>query len=511
MNLISLFEINYDWGMYNFMDYKLRNVLNSKHQMLLEILKVLSEEERWVSVVELSEMLSMSVRTVQRYINELEDIIMQYNTEKKHNFTLEIQKNLGIRLSIENDVNYLLLKNYIYEKDDTIQVLIDLLFLKNSSKKEYAKNKQLSDSSLNNSLSKLKVFFEDFDLSVNTSTLAVTGEESQIRIVTYSIAWVLFESELWPDVFSRVSYDTIEKDVQYMIDHLNLLINPIKKKEISYLLAIAMIRYHNGFEVTCREEWVNYFPTSIALALPQTVEALFHKHHVSSHEEIKYFSVNMLTRSCIYEPFPLKDQLLKFIQKDTIVYNATTFFLNEFNENVKQIPLEIYEEVFIFAFRTHLFAHMYHNVDFDYNANYLLDSISQKFPKYDAEMTIFLNHLFEETGYELFLEKEYLIQRYFVMESFVDPDIMLGHPIKILLETDLPEIYENTIKMTLYDRFKYTAKLIFLNRNFLQEPDLVVSTLPAQNEKHMSVQITYPLTSRDFSDIEQTLEKIKAQ
>ena len=491
------------------MDYKLRQLLSSNHQLLLEIVKYISNHNNWVTIVELSETLAVSTRTTQRYIHSLEELVLEFNDTKDESLTFEVEKGKGVRFKKNTQMNQLHLKNFIYEKDETIQLLIFLLFSKDSTKKEYCEQFYLTEPSLSNHLCKIDHFLHGFDLKIMDHGLNISGKESQIRMVCYSVAWVLFEAEPWPAIFSSIQKNRIEQDIDLLITELNLSINYIKKRELSYLIAITLLRYRLGHSVRCEEEWQNYFPKETAAMLSNVVTKILLSHHVVSNEEIYFFTINMLTRSCIYEAMPLKKELFKFIQNDSIVHQATKLFLEQFSKDIFEIPIELYEDIFIFSYRSHMYVHLYKQVDFDYNANYLLDDISQKFPSYHTEMSIFINHLFEISGFKLFLEVDYLTQRYFMIETFIKPELLLGSPIKVSLETDLPEIYENAVKKTLYDYFKYEFRLIFLNSNYLQKSDITLTTITQKTNTDHTTLIGYPLKSHDFSTILKELKKIK--
>lgn len=488
------------------MDYKLKNLLSSTHQVLLEIIESMSEKGTWITTAELSHKLSISLRTTQRYINRLESLITTYNQSQEKGFRLEIDKKNGVRFSLDSDTDRLFLQKFIYQEDETIQLLIQLLFKRRLTRKAYCEKNYLTESSLYHSLTKVNEFLSTYNLRVATHELSLSGDESQVRIVAYSIAWILFESEKWPLVFQGVPEISVEKDAQLIMDNLNLSLNFIKKREITFSIAIALLRYRMGYPVHCQEEWRQYFPHPDQSVLSHTIEQIFLTHHIGSPEEVQFFTINMLTRSCAFESIPIKEQLVDFIQKNSIVYRATASFMKKFSEEVLPIPIDRYDSIFIFVFGSHLFAHIYDHMEFDYNANYLLEEINQNFPTYYSEMTAFSHELYQQTQATLFLESDYLIQRYFMIETFLNPNRLFGFPIKVRIETDLPEIYENTIKSFLYDLFKYDYNLTFIKNNYFQQADIVLTTVGRQQTDDNSVRFSYPLSKRDFLKIRDSLQ-----
>lgn len=490
------------------MDYKLRTLLSSKNHILLELLKNISESKDWIQVSQLSNAMSLSTRTIQRYINQLDNLIQRFNTEKNKSVNFEISKGLGIRCNFTNEINQFLLKNYIYKQDKEIQLLLFLLFNKSSTRQKYCEEHSLNENALFKSIGKINIFLSEFNLKVSELGLTIIGKESQIRMICYSVSWVLFEPISWPNAFSTISEHKIKENVTILMNSLHLPINYITQKELSYLITIAILRYRLGFTVKCDDEWQEYFPTELASELSNVVSKIFFNHHVVSNEEIRFFTINLFTRSGIYKNIPIKKEVLQFIQKNTIVYKATLLFLKQFSAKIRPIPLELYDEIFTFSYRSHLYAHIYKNIDFDYNANYLLEDISQKCPLYQTDMSIFIDNLFKTTEFPLFLEKNYLTQRYFMIETFIKPDLLIGSPIKVSLETDLPEIYESIIKKILHDYFKYQYDLIFLNNMHLQKNDLTLTTMLQNQTKKNVIYFNYPFKQNDFINISNKLELI---
>lgn len=488
------------------MEYKLKKLLPNPCQILLDMLECMSEKGTWITTTELSCQLALSLRTTQRYLNRLETVVAEYNHLQNKGFELEIDKKRGVRFSLNSDTDRLFLKKFIYQKDVTIQLLIQLFFKRRISKKKYCEEHYLANASFYQSLNRLEEFLATYGLQIQIHTLSLLGAETKIRIVGYSIAWTLFESEKWPSIFQEISEPEIERDIQQMITHLNLSVDFIKKREVTFSLAIALLRYHMGYPVSCPEEWQHYTPQPHCSGLTSTIEDIFSTHHILAKEESQFFTLNLLIRSCAYESLPMKEQLIDFIDNDSIVYQATETFMTQFSKKVLPIPTENYDSIFTFVLGSHLYAHLYDQMDCDYNAYSLSEEITQDFPTYHTDMAPFIQSLYQQTQAALFLEATYLTQRYFMIETFLNPTRLFGFPIKVRIETDLPEIYEQTIKKNLYDLFKYDYHLIFITPHCFQQADIVLTTVGSERIENNLVRFTYPLNKRDFLKIRDRLD-----
>lgn len=461
---------------------KLRGLLSPSNKIIDMLSKSIFGKENWVSIAELSQLHSLSTRTVQRYINKLDDLIITFNEERNESIQFEISKAHGVRFVNDSEITQSMLEKYICLQDKEIQLLTYLLFNKAITKREYCEKYNLTEFTLVKSIKKINDFFNEFELKVSEKELSIIGKESQIRMVCYSVTWVLFDAEKWPQVFSKIPETKITEAVKMITKELNLSLNFIKKRELSYMIAIGMLRYRLGFTVNCPKEWLAYFPTENMSKLSNSVTKVMMNNHIVSNEEVYFLTINILTHSWMYIDNPFKKELIDFIQEDTIVNRATTLFLNKFVEEFSEIPVELYEEVVMFVYRSHLYAHLYKTVDSDYNANSLFETIAKEYPRFNEKVAEFIDELHEISNVELFLERKYLAQRYFMVEVFIKPELLLGTTITVLLETDLPEIYENVIKKLLFDRFKYEYKLLFLANDLLQKPDIRLSTIAGKKK-----------------------------
>ncbi|MHC5227114.1 helix-turn-helix domain-containing protein [Enterococcus sp. LJL99] len=489
---------------------KLRGLLSPSNQIVDILSKSIFEKENWISIAELSQLHSLSTRTVQRYVNKLNDLVIDFNEEKNQSIQFEISKAHGVRFVNNSEITQAMLEKYIFLKDKDIQLLIYLLFNKGITKKEYCEKYMLTEFTLAKSIKKVNMFLVEFELKVSDKELSIIGKESQIRMICYSVTWVLFDAEEWPLVFSTIPENKITEAVTMITTELNLSLNFIKKRELAYLITIAMLRYRLGFTVSCSKEWLEYFPTENMVKLSNSVTKLMMNNHIVSNEEIYFLTINILTHSWMYIDNPFKRELIDFIQEDTIVNRATKLFLAKFSEEFCEIPIELYDEVVMFVYRSHLYAHLFKAIESDYNANSLLETIAKEHPHSNEKISKFLDCLYETSDFDLFLERKYLIQRYFMVEVFIKPELLLGTTITVLLETDLPEIYENIIKKLLYDRFKYEFKLIFLENDLLQKPDIRLSTIAAKKKNNdLTVLFDYPLSEKDYLYILKQLKQVQ--
>lgn len=114
----------------NSMEKDILNLLDTQNKIMLNILDLIADSNRWYTINEISTELLVVERTVQRYIHRLQELVDSYNDERDHLVTINYEKYKGIQLEIDSGSNYMELKSYILENDETMKIF-KLLFLKN--------------------------------------------------------------------------------------------------------------------------------------------------------------------------------------------------------------------------------------------------------------------------------------------------------------------------------------------------------------------------------------------
>lgn len=491
------------------MDYKLQELLTNRNQILIQIIRLISEEERWYSIQEISKEIGLVERSILRYINFLYDIIRECNEAKEAHFILQIKKNKGVHLIIEEQDNYLYLKNYIYEVDETIKVLTALLFERYESATDYSQKTNMSSYTVKHSLHRIRELLKEVELEVSPRDFKIIGDEAQIRIISCSVSWVLFNSTTWPSYFHQVDSYKVESGVDFLMSSLHLELNTIKKREVSFMITVSILRFRQGNVITYPSSWETYVPLDSQFELNKIVETIFKGFHIYSHSEVRFMVLNMMMKPFMYELPHFKNKIINTHRTNgSDILSVTDLFMKEFDEAVCPIPSEEYDEVYAYVFRSHLFAKIYKQVDFDYSGHSFLHSIETKFPNYNEKIDQFIDGLMIKSRNEIFAEKKYLIQIYFMVISFSQLNNMFEKSIKVSVQTDLTELHETKMKKLLYDRFKYEFNLIFIDSNNMQVPDIVLTNIALEEYKKESLLISYPIGKRDILKIKEALASI---
>lgn len=98
----------------NSMEKDILNLLDTQNKIMLNILDLIADSNRWYTINEISTELLVVERTVQRYIHRLQELVDSYNDERDHLVTINYEKYKGIQLEIDSGSNYMELKSYIF-------------------------------------------------------------------------------------------------------------------------------------------------------------------------------------------------------------------------------------------------------------------------------------------------------------------------------------------------------------------------------------------------------------
>ncbi|MBP1041156.1 helix-turn-helix domain-containing protein [Vagococcus sp. BWB3-3] len=494
------------------MHHKLQQLVTNKHQVLLHMIAYISEEERWYSVQEISQEIGLVERSVQRYTQLLYDLIAECNEANQSYFVLQMKKNRGVKLLIKQPTNVQCLTVHIYESDNTVKLLIDLLFGSYNSTQEYVRKKDLNAHSVRQSLSKIKAFLHTVELDVSVSGFRLLGDESQIRMIGYSLSWMLFQSEPWPEAFHKVDPFKINSAIDSLITTLHLDISHVRKRKLSYMVAINILRLRRGETVCYRADWEPYVPVDNMFELNKAVENLYQTFHIYSHEEVRFLVLNIMMKSFVYKVPHFKKKILENHRStESDVLTLTNLAMREFDEKMCPIIPEDYESIYLYLFRSHLSAKVYKQADFDYSGHSFMDSIYADFVNYHERMTAFIHQLWLISQNSLFLEERYLIQVYIMVVSYTQMSLIFEPPLKISLQTDLSDIHEMRIREFICEQFKNNFNLKFLETDHSQIPDLILTNLTTNIVANSTMVIDYPLSHRDLFNLKTTLSKLKKQ
>lgn len=486
------------------MEYIFSTLIENRNQILLSVLQVISQEQRWYSISEISEELDVVERSVQRYVNILDNFFEEYEMNHGPGFTLLSKRTKGVYLTIDDNTNFSQLKKYVYQNDECIKIYNEVLFGNFESKSKYAQEHFLSVSYVSSTIKKIEEVLEEFYIQLSPTTFELDGEEAQIRLIMYSSAWFLYKGEKDIEIFKQFDADKLEGKVNYIVEKLNLSLNGIQRRELYLMLIVTILRYRQNKMVDLQEEWHDYVSSSPKNPITIVVKEVFESYYIFSQSEVVFFAISLLTRPYFYQQEKFRSRLITMHQHyQSDIYKSTQFFMSEFSNQITRIPDEHHEEIFIEVFRSHLYCKTYKNAPFEHNAHDYFTFIEKNYPKLFQRLSDFVDSLYEQTNNVLFLKRVFLIQKYLLVFAQIKPIGYFEKKMTIQIETDLPDMAVRRIEDYLKTYFKYSYNLKFLREDSFQQADLILSDMPSLEEQEADcLFVDYPLNKRDLFEIE---------
>ncbi|MGX7014300.1 helix-turn-helix domain-containing protein [Vagococcus silagei] len=494
------------------MDKTIFSLLDRRNQAILNIIEIISDTNQWYSINELSQSLDVSSRTVQRYINTLIEFVDAYNEKSNRPIELQLEKFKGIKLIIDRGSNYMVFRNFILEQDDTLFLLSQLLIGNVPSVRKYADDNYLNEDTVRKNIRKIKHFFKDYDLGIANNTLEITGEEKQIRLIMFVIFWLVFKGLNWP--FKAIDRNKVNNTINYLEDDLGTKLSEIHRRQLSYLLAIHLIRISKGHVVEMEDEWKSFVNIHSLIKRSHFLNALREDYLIYSESELTLLTLGLLSKPKFYQIEIFKTNVFDYQAKtNSDVYQITQQFMDYFEENIVEIPDNIQERFFSTAFCTHLFAKIFNNIHVDIDGHDISRIYRKDYPTLEKKLLTLIANLKESTQNPLFEEEHFLMQKYMLLFSSILPMTYFEPTITLFLDSDLPYYLKQNLVKKITGYFKFDFNLIVLENDEEEKADLILTNIPNlfEEQHRFSYDIhlfEYPFKPRDFNDIEKKLRII---
>lgn len=488
-------------------------ILTPKNQKFISLFEFLINEERWYRIVDISTHIDLSIRSTQRYINELFDKISCYNDLFNDNIELLITKNSGVKLLLNTGIaSFWGFIRYIVMNDNAFEVARSIFFSQFDNPIAFATSRNLSLTTVHAFLKKCNEFCIHSGLSTLSDKHEVTGDEKVIRITTYSITWFLNHGLFWPKTHTEIDEIKLSNILDQLCLKNELEIIPLKRRKLSYFIATNLLRIRKKKYIPMQTEWISFFKNDQS-GIIAMVESLYKEYHVYNQAEIYFLAVYWQSETTLYKNYDSKaDVIMIHKNNNTCIYQITTLFCELFSSKIIAIPKSMQSEIFKQAFFTHLNCSISKINDyFNYDTIFLSDS--SQYPFLTAKLSELLDDLYSITKNTVFCNREVLTRTYILMYSYVKSLPEYEPEIYIYLETDLPYTEEVHIKHYIHDYFHTSFNLKFIDNQFPLKTDLILTSIPLDTDVDyclvkLLANMKNPIANRSMKHLENRLVRI---
>lgn len=273
------------------------------------ILKILSEENRWFTILELEHKLGYSSKTIRKDISIINDSLSP-------NSTISSIKGQGIKLFLAPDQSITEIISKFFKRSLTFLTFQQLLEHDFNTIASLADKLYIPLSSMNKVLGKVEARLEKFGLSLTKRPLRIVGDEVQILLMFSDLYLEAFVGEEWP--FTEYNKDEFDSYISYIEERLGITIFISDRRKLIFFMAIFLKRKKQGYNFNLNKKIIEC--------------------NVSSLYYIKAFETN--------EKIPYKKEILQTIEEKVLFIMAlkiSSYKIND-QENSKKEELMHYKE-----------------------------------------------------------------------------------------------------------------------------------------------------------------------
>jgi hypothetical protein len=497
--------------MYSDSNFAYIELLTSDLLLERKIALFLDLEERYLSLEEVAMKFDVSIKKIRRVVRLLQEDIFEYN---HHGFTFSICKSKGILLKvpIDDDLKHFLA--FITQKSPLIKMLEKICLNDFGSVRDYAERYFFSEATIRRRLKKIKRFLNQFDIDLARETVVFEGNEQQIRYFMLLFFWRLYSGISWP--FQYIDESEVEQIVNELItlnNKYNNEITRLEKRRMMYYIAIVKIRIRKKNTMSMLPVWEK---AKINNDFFQEFSQLFSSFNGSLCTKPAEISLHYeIWKSCSWVP-NVKAAFDVEKNNGSEPAKASMLFFDYFKEHFFEMTEAEKESATEFIFCIHTLCFNFKKFKSDINGYYYYRRIQKYYPKLKLRLEHFIDVLYEQSGYSLFLEKNFLVTHYSMLFSHLKRINEYERTIHVTIETELPNMLSELLYDQVYGMFsrKYNIYLDSPNKAEAKEKaDVILTTVPLRETKSVStekniVAINRELKKADIRKIEYVFDRI---
>ncbi|MCA5012176.1 MULTISPECIES: helix-turn-helix domain-containing protein [unclassified Enterococcus] len=460
------------------MERNLISVLEENTELKLKLLAIMRDENTWMIGDELAEKLEVPTKRVHTLISSLLQDLIDFNSDAIQLTTL---KGRGSYLQIDDPEQYVKLRQSIIENSIIFQIILAIAINKEVTLGQLSMNNFVSESSIRNRIKAANELTKSIGVKIvsRKNHYQFQGEEAQIRVMLNTIFWRLYRGAEWP--FRNVNQKHLFKLLANLSDAIDLPIKSLTLYQVGYLFAINYSRARQGHEITIKKNWQPYLFLCEQVDQVTNIYQLFLDNYGLSKSETDFFLLEVLSRSKIYTHSD-KRKILNLVNlRNTPAYTACEQLLKKYEEKFGMLSKTEEQLFFEYTYPCHIYAELFSNIVYASSGYRMYRQTGYYFPILKSKMKEILFELYEKTELKLFLNEQYLMDKYILIFSFFKPAVCFEKEFIIYVETDLSEMMEQKLINQIEANFKTFFNIkIYTTLNKLKKDrkkfDIIIST-----------------------------------
>lgn len=204
------------------------------------ILKILCEENKWFTILEIEHRLGVSSKTIRKDISIINDVLSP-------NSTISSIKGKGIRLFLAPNQSITEIISKLLKQSLTFLALQQLLEQDSNTIASLADKLYISQFSVKKVLSRVEAHIKKFGLSLAKRPLKIVGEELHVLAMLSDLYLEAFVGEDWP--FIEYNRDVFENYISHIEEKLDITLFISDRRKLIFFMAIFLKRQKQGYKL----------------------------------------------------------------------------------------------------------------------------------------------------------------------------------------------------------------------------------------------------------------------
>ncbi|MBP1044709.1 helix-turn-helix domain-containing protein [Enterococcus sp. BWM-S5] len=237
----------------------IREILDFETKKILEILRLLQQSTKELSFRTLAEELSVHVKTVARYVEKIQRLLVDYGMSRQ--LSLTVRKKLRLVFVMENPWYLERFRIFLIQRAPEMVILEKTIHSSSFTIKELSVQLEESEPQVKKRLTKIRRWLQPLKLTLRRNTFELIGNELQIRgfIQQFYRITAYHQENIDQYLFSRKA----ERICQEIALFFHLRLNYLQEKQLWSLAYIQLVRVKKRKTVALDESLKKYCLNSV--------------------------------------------------------------------------------------------------------------------------------------------------------------------------------------------------------------------------------------------------------
>lgn len=221
-------------------DSRMKELFSKEIITQVTIIDMIQAEKNGISTSRISNSLSLDKRTVVKYINNINDHLVESDIHLNGISTIRNQHFFN---GDSFDAEKLILQ--LISKSTIVKLMLNVINKDSVEIEKFLSENYISNTYFFKMIGKLNTYLSSYNIHLRSKKgiLAIEGKESEIRYILTGFLWRVYRGSSWP--FTHISKNNVQLIIDSMINYLRVNVNDGKLTKLMYMFAVNISRSKN--------------------------------------------------------------------------------------------------------------------------------------------------------------------------------------------------------------------------------------------------------------------------